>query len=111
MEVSFSNNILTINGNQISFDESIKDIKEFNDLILVLLTVPQGKINNRNVVAVSKNTIGILWIIEEADLFYDDCPYTNFIDNSDEIIIGNWNGISYIINEQNGHKIKGVQTK
>lgn len=111
MDVDFKGNQLLLDGHFIDFPGSIKSIKIFKDLVLVMLTVPKGIINNQNVYAVSVNNKKVIWRIQEPDLIYDNSPYMNFYDAADAIIVGNWNGIAYTINEYDGTRIQGVQTK
>jgi len=109
--IQCSHRQLIVDGKAIDFSHEIKDIKLYENLILILLMVPKGVINNRNVYAVDVRNKSIVWRIEEPDLIYQDSPYTNFEKFSDRIVIGNWNGISYEINEKNGTRIQGIQTK
>lgn len=102
---------LIINEESINFSYNIKDIKLYEDLILVLLKIPKGEINNKNVYAVDVRTKNIVWRIQEADSIYNDSPYINFCDFSNGIVIGNWNGVLYEINKRDGSRIRGIQTK
>ncbi|MFD1739551.1 hypothetical protein ACFSCX_24010 [Bacillus salitolerans] len=111
MSINYDGNQLFIYGKSLSFNDPIRSIKEYKNLVLVLLAVPSGKINNRNVYAINREDTDIYWQIEEPDLIYEDCPYTNFIENNNQIIIGNWNGITYLIDEKNGKRIGAIQTK
>ncbi len=111
MDIHYVNNQLFIAGDSINFSHSIKSIKLYEELVLVLITVPKGEINNQNVYAVNIKDKDIRWRIQEPDLIYEDSPYTNFDDLSDEIVVGNWNGISYEINKNDGSRIRGIQTR
>jgi len=111
MNLSFSDKTLFIDTRSKKFAYPIRDVKEYKNLILVLFTVPKGEIDNRNVIAINNMTLELVWRIEEADLIYEDCPYINLIDTSDVIIIGNWNGILYKIDDSNGRILEGIQTK
>ena len=110
-KIRYDNKRLIVDEEPIDFSHTIKDIKIYKNLILVLLTVPKGEINNQNVYAVDVRNKSIVWRIQEPDSIYDDSPYINFDNFFGEIVIGNWNGISYEINSQNGNKIRGIQTK
>jgi len=111
MDIRYINNHLFIAGDTIAFSSTIKSIKLYEDLILVLLRVPKGEINNQNVYAVNIKNKGIIWRIQEPDLIYNDSPYTNFANVFDGIVVGNWNGISYEINKHDGSRIRGIQTR
>lgn len=112
LQISFYDNELRIDfSNSIKFPYKIKDIKNYRNVVLVILKVPHGTADNRNVYAVSTLDKRILWQIQEPDKIYQDSPYMNFVDNMESIIVGNWNGISYEINEQDGTIIRGIQTK
>ncbi|MEG6585188.1 hypothetical protein [Dendrosporobacter sp. 1207_IL3150] len=109
--IRFENKQLIVDEETIDFSHKIKDIKLYENLILILFIVPKGEINNQNVCAVDMNNKSIVWRIQEPDFIYDDSPYTNFEDLSEGIVIGNWNGISYEINKKDGSRIRGIQTK
>ena len=111
MDIYFNNDQLILEGIYIDFPHCIKNIKLYKDLVLVLLSVPKGIINNQNVYAVNIKTKKIVWRIQEPDLIYDSNPYMNFYDSSECIVVGNWNGISYTINEDDGSRIQGIQAK
>lgn len=111
MKISYSGNQIIIDGYPIQFSIPIKEIKLFEDLVLVLLTVPKGIINNRNVYAVNRINKKIDWEIQEPDLIYNDTPYVNFMDFIEGIVVGNWNGIAYLIDPKDGSIIKSIQTK
>lgn len=111
MDVRYDNTQLWLEGNPIDFSDPIKRIKLYKDLVLVLLHVPKGITNNQNVYAVNIKTQKVVWRIQEPDQIYASSPYMNFHDSSEYIIVGNWNGISYEVNEDNGSIIRGIQTK
>ncbi|HBF37152.1 MAG TPA: hypothetical protein DDW50_07510 [Firmicutes bacterium] len=110
-DIYYINNQLFIDGETIDFSHIIKSIKSYEELVLVLITVPKGEINNRNVYAVNIKNKAIIWRIQEPDLIYDDSPYINFDDLSDSILVGNWNGIFYEISKYDGSIIRGIQTR
>jgi hypothetical protein len=110
-KIYFQMNKLILDDEVVEFSKPIKEIKVYKDLVLVLLRIAQGEINNQNVYAVNTSSKKIVWRIQEPEFIYEDSPYINIIDCSNGIIIGNWNGISYQISEIDGRVIKRKLTK
>lgn len=98
-----SNKELTIDGNIVDIPHSIEEALTYHDFIIVRVKPPAGIIFNRNVFGVESDG-EILWQIEESPHgTQEDKPYVNvYISKNNKLIAGNWNGVSYSVNSENG---------
>lgn len=101
--IAFVNSKLTIGGRAIDFPHPIEEALIYRDLIIVRVEPPAGISFNRNVYGISQKG-DVLWQIEESPHgTQEDKPYVNiYTGQNDDLIAGNWNGVSYSINPDNG---------
>jgi hypothetical protein len=97
------NGKLTIGDRVIDFPHPVEEALAYHDLIIVRVEPPAGVIFNKNVYGVSHEG-KVLWQIEESPHgTQEDKPYVNiYIGQNDDLIAGNWNGVSYLVNPENG---------
>lgn len=103
-------NILYIGNNKIKFQNPIYNVKSCGSIYIVLIN--ETKINN--VYAVNKSA-EIIWRIEDPTSVYsiiNDVPYVGIsITESKQIIVTNFNGVTYTVNPINGKLIARGTTK
>jgi hypothetical protein len=63
-------------GRKITLEANASQLLELGKIIVVLLLVPQGSINNENVVAFDRESGRLLWRIPVRKHVYRDSPYT-----------------------------------
>jgi len=108
-----SNRLMLANGCSIIFEYPIADAKSTQSLIVVLLDVPLGTRDNRNVYAINDNA-ELLWRIERMsnlDLI-GQCPYNGIMTvNEESVTLYNWCGFSVVVNIHTGTIISSLFTK
>ena len=94
---------LTIGDRTFDLPHPVEEALTYHDLIIVRLEPPAGVIFNRNVYGISHEG-EVLWQIEESPHgTQEDKPYVNInIGQNHDLIAGNWNGVSYSVNPENG---------
>lgn len=97
------NGKLTIGGRAIVLPHLIEASLTYHDLIVVRVEPPAGVIFNRNVFGFNHEG-DLLWQIEESPHgTQEDKPYVNIYEGQNgDLIAGNWNGVSYSVNPENG---------
>lgn len=109
-EFRVEQNTLFVGNNKIEFHHLIENVKKCSNYYIILISVP--KINN--VYAVDSQA-QIVWQIEDAGKVYgivNDVPYVGTrITESDQIVVTNFNGVTYTINPANGRIIARGVTK
>lgn len=110
----FNKNILIINGKEVTFQYEIDNIKKIQGLYIVLLDIPSNIQAINNVYAVNDSG-KIIWQIENFEDVYpikNDVPYvgTRILDNN-QIIVTNFNGVTFTVNTVDGRIIGKGCTK
>ena len=102
MDISFSGNLLTMPNNKTTqFQYEIRKIEIFDELIIVLLRIPQGTIFNENIYGVDLST-DIRWQIEKIVPSTEDSPYVNIKKSANGLDAFNWSGVKARINLKTG---------
>lgn len=112
-EVAVEDDCLPINGNSITFTNSIREHLDFDDFVVVdLRLTAENPEFNRNIVAVNPDGC-VRWRI-------DECPdvtsgghdaYAGLFKEGTELWAYNLNGMKYKINTDNGSVIDGKFVK
>ncbi|MCX7920513.1 MAG: hypothetical protein N3B21_00600 [Clostridia bacterium] len=101
---------LFIGSNKIEFQHPIDNVKNCGDLYIVLIDSPS--INN--IYAVNGKA-QIVWQIEDAGIVYsivNDVPYVGTrITDLNQIVVTNFNGVTYTIDPDNGKIVGRGNTK
>lgn len=100
-EISHSQNRLSIGEVTVELRHPIKEVLMHNEMVIALLDVPSGTIDNRNVLAFDQ-TGSPLWAIEASDDEGRDNPYMSVESQNGELIAEAWNGIRYVADEDTG---------
>lgn len=100
-EISHADRRLSIDGVDIQLRHSVKEIVEIDDLIIVLLKVPQEETDNRNVLAFDRDG-SRRWTIERSDDEGRDNPYMSIEDNDGDLVAETWGGIQYDVDLKTG---------
>ena len=97
------NGQLSLKGCQLGLPHPVVDAFAYRHLIVVRVEPSAGFIFNRNVYGISDEG-EVLWQIEESPHgTQEDKPYVNInVGQNDDLIAGNWNGVSYSVNPENG---------
>jgi len=82
----------------------------FKDVIIVLLDVPSNIQMNENVFGISRSG-QILWQIEKKPSPYKTSPYLDLNRDGDNVKVGNWDGMEYIIEPLTGRILQERYTK
>ena len=94
-------NILFVGNNKMEFQSQIDNVKKCANLYIVLV----DEIGINNVYAVNEQA-QIVWQIEDAGSVYsiiNDVPYVGTrITESNQIVVTNFNGVTYTVNPTNG---------
>ena len=102
--------ILFVGNNKVAFKHPIDNVKQCGNLYIVLVDV-QG---TNNVYAVN-NQAQIVWQIEDAGKVYgivNTVPYVGTrINESNQIVVTNFNGVTYTVDPVNGNIIGRGVTK
>lgn len=100
---------LIINGKSIDFPYKIDNVKVCMGILIVLLDIPSKKSFKNNIFGVNHEGI-ILWQVEDAGEIYsfkNDVPYVGSrVSENNQLVITNFNGVTFTINALNG-KILG----
>jgi hypothetical protein len=91
-----------INGDSLVFEENddrttqfswpIRQVIQFNGLLIVRVEPDPNIRFNQNVYAVDRRTGEILWQIERREYGYGNSPYTSVCMEGTKLIAGNWDG-------------------
>lgn len=100
-EISASGNTLQIGNQTVEFEYGIDDLVQLNGIIVVLLNIPTGETNNRNVIGLDQNG-SIRWRIEELDSERADKPYVEIDITNGELVADNWMGVQAIVDIDTG---------
>ena len=102
------------NGKTVPFEYDIKDSIELENIVVVVLEIPRGKVMTENVFGVSSDSGIILWHIERIPETSSD-PENRYVEilsaDAGVVRIGNWNGTVMDVNVKDGHVIRSVITK
>lgn len=103
IEFSYDKKIINIEGIEITMPYEIADVLEVGSLIIVRVEPVFGEILNDNIYAFSKGG-ELIWKIEKTPHGTEqDQPYTSLsLSEDNRVIVGNWNGVDYKVNTQNG---------
>jgi hypothetical protein len=114
MDYNVSGNALTFaNKINVDFEYPILKILEVDELLIVVLDIPNTKDDNRNVFAFSI-TGDYLWQIKNVELYYKGnwCPYIGVaINKENEVVLLNWCDTAVVINPQDGKVLRRYPTK
>ncbi|MGE0911698.1 hypothetical protein ACQGRJ_17305 [Bacillus atrophaeus] len=103
--VNFSNEKLKIGNIEVNFQHDILEIKELNDIIIVVLKLPPRSSERNNVYGVSKDG-HIIWRISGPDKSLAgnlNVPYVGVsIEQCKRVAIIDFAGRRFFINEQDG---------
>lgn len=109
------NNVVKVNGNELSIDSKtikfkydIRDIKVVNNQVIVLLSIPFNVNEVDNIYAVSLEA-KINWRVESLNLINpkgNNLPYENMFLNNEGLTATDFYGRRYFINTMNGAIIK-----
>lgn len=100
-EISVGGNTLRIGSQTVKFDYDIDDLVQLNGMIVVLLNIPTGETNNRNVIGIDQNG-SIRWRIEELDSERADKPYVEIDVSNGELVVDNWMGVQATVDVDTG---------
>ena len=114
MDYNVSGNTLAFaNKTDVDFEYPILKILEVDDLLIVVLDIPNTKDDNRNVFAFGI-TGDYLWQIKNVELYYigNWCPYIDVsINKENEVVLFNWCDTAVVINPQDGEVLIRYPTK
>ncbi|ERJ06206.1 hypothetical protein HLRTI_001685 [Halorhabdus tiamatea SARL4B] len=86
------------------FDENIDDHAVINDIVAVILSVPNDEVNNRNIIGFGTDG-SRQWRVESLYSGDDDIPYV-YIDTKDgKLIADTWTGVRVTIEPNTGEII------
>lgn len=101
---------LLVGNNKIEFQNSIDTVKNCANLYIVLIR----EVGINNVYAVNEKA-QIIWQVEDAGSVYpiiNDVPYVGTkINESNQIVVTNFNGVTYNVDPTNGKFISRGTTK
>lgn len=101
-DISWRENVLNINDKKIVLDFDILEIREVNDIVLVV-TVPQDKVLD-NLFGISINT-GEMWKVQKLNEVYPNfsqTPYVGVSIANNEVLVTDFCGCRFIVNSTNG---------
>ncbi len=98
LNYSLNKGVLMVQGRVIEFPYPVVQSLEFQGLILVRLDPALGVTFNRNIFALDANG-EVKWQITESPHGTEaDKPYTSIsITEKSQLIVGNWNGVDYVV--------------
>ena len=101
--ISIVDGVIKIGGKEVELQWPIVQALKHHGLIIVRVEPPVGEIFNRNIFGLDADG-EVVWQIEESPHGGGiDRPYMNILINeNDELIASNWNGIDYIVSLDNG---------
>jgi hypothetical protein len=105
MTFNIEKNILFIGNQSLHFDFPVKQYLVVNNILVLLLDVPSGKIFNENVFGIDLESKKIIWQIQEMRNRYvqEFCPYTYMKETeSKSIVLSNCCSFYLEINPFNG---------
>lgn len=95
---------IKIGSEKHEFDGTVDDYVVMNDVVATLISVPNGEINNRNIIGFKKDG-SRQWRVESLYSGDDDIPYV-YIDKKENCIIADtWAGIQVTIDPNTGEII------
>lgn len=101
-EVTHSGRTLRINGTAITVRHPIKTVVDVDSIVIVLLQVPTGEVDNRNVIAFDSDG-DQLWEIEPSPHgTEDDNPFVALTTDAGSVVAQTWNGIEYVVDIETG---------
>lgn len=107
-------NILIVNGQRVSFQYKIDNVKLCMGLYIVLLDIPMGVSFLNNIYAVDDNG-NIVWQVQDPREVYPINGHIEYvgtrITDDDKIVATNFSGISYTVDPSNGKIIDKGFTK
>ncbi len=114
--MAYSNNgnpITFSEDNSIDFEYPIEEIFEVDDILVVILKIPNNVRDRRNVFAFSR-TGDFLWQIKDVSLYSNgsSCSFVGaLINNQSELVLFNWCDTAVIVDPNTGDVIRTYQTK
>lgn len=105
------NNEIVIDGKRIGFNYKIRYVKEVNDILIVLLEIPNDSVYLNNVFGINK--IGeIKWrihTISEIAPIKNQLPFENLMVNGDNVCVSDFYGRRFLLNTDNGEaSLQGI---
>ena len=112
--INFEKNSLVIfdeaGKKMINFPSPIKQIEQFDKVIVVRIHPKADKFLNENIFGVSYDG-KILWQIEKLKYVYKDSPFTGMGREGDFVKLCNWDGTDLIVNPETGKIIQKGYSK
>jgi hypothetical protein len=101
--IQIENGVLIIGDKHIELSHPVAEVKEWKNYIIVRVEPPVEELFNRNVFAFTKEG-DCVWQIEESPHGTEkDKPYVGiFVDDRDNLIAANWNGVDYSVDTSSG---------
>lgn len=107
------NKVLFTENISVDFEYPIENVFEVDDILIVLLEVPNNVSDRRNVFAFDR--LGdFLWQIKDVPLYYngDSCPFVGaLINDQNELVLFNWCDTAVIVDPRTGDVIRTYHTK
>lgn len=103
-EIKFKDNILFINKQKVVFSNNIRNIEKLDDIIIVLLSIPQKDEAIDNIYAVSYEG-NMLWQVQSLKILFPyqiNLPYEQMVIDGDEIRATDFYGRRYFIDARSG---------
>ncbi len=106
LSIKFSqyDNELVVENNKIVFDHNIRYVVEVNDILIVLLEIPNNIMYLNNVFGINKN-VEIKWRIQSVgDVFpvKNQLPFENLMVNGTDVFVSDFYGRRFLLNPING---------
>ena len=104
--ISWNKNVININGKMITMDYDILEVRELNDVVLIV-TIPEDKVLD-NLFGVFMNT-GEMWRVQKLSEIYpgfSQTPYVGISIIDNEVLVTDFCGCRFIINPINGKIIR-----
>ena len=103
--IKFEKNILYLNGKELSFKFRVKNVLKFQTVIVVLLEVEPGNVENRNIYGLDFQG-NRMWQVADISYKGQDSPFTA-IRNVDGLLrASNWNDAVLMIDPVTGEILK-----
>jgi|SRR3989344_2075816 len=109
----FGKKLLIVTGdsiNKVEFPSEVKQVLEFDDVLIVRLKVSKENTLGENVFGVSLDG-RILWQIPTISHVYQNSPYTSIYREGDFVGAFNWDGTELTLNRLTGEIIKQGYSK
>lgn len=103
--INWNQNVMNIDDKKIELDCDILEVRELNDMILVV-TVPENNVLN-NLFGISART-GNIWQVQTLNEIYPEflqTPYVGISVANNEVLVTDFCGCRFIINSENGKVI------